>query len=75
MAIVEGTQKQINDLTISTKELALSVKNMTEEQKDQGERLKILESKPVRMWDSIVGAILTGVVGAILGAIVGSLIR
>lgn len=73
MAKIEETQKQIADLTISTKEIALSVKNMTEEQKEQGERLRILEQKPAKLWDTAIGALLTGVIGAILGAVVALL--
>ena len=70
MEDVEETQKSLSNLTISTKELALSVKNMTEVQKDQGLRIKALEMKPAKMWESITGTIITGIVGAILGAII-----
>lgn len=74
MAKIEETQKQIADLTISTKEIALSVKNMTEEQKEQGARLRVLEQKPSKLWDTAMGSLLTGVIGAILGAIVTLLV-
>lgn len=75
MADVEEMQKQIVDLTISTKELAMSVKNMTEEQKEQGDRIKALELKPIKLWETIVGTVVTGIVGAILGAIIAMIAR
>ena len=72
---LEETQKQINDLTISVKELAISVKNMTEEQKDQGSRLKTLEEKPAKMWDSVSSTVVTGILGAVVGAIAMAIIN
>lgn len=75
MADVEKMQKQIVDLTISTKELAMSVKNMTEEQKEQGDRIKALELKPIKLWETIVGTVVTSIVGAILGAIIAMIAR
>lgn len=74
MTDVEETQKQIADLTISTRELAMSVKNMTEVQKEQGSRIRALEAKPVKMWETIVGTIVTGIVGAILGAVIAMIV-
>ena len=44
---LEESQKQMYDLTISVKELAMSVKSMVTEQKEQSERIKKLEEKEV----------------------------
>ena len=73
MTKIEETQEQITDLAISTKEIALSVKNMTEEQKEQGARLRVLEQKPAKLWDTAIGSLLTGVIGIIIGAVVSML--
>ena len=75
MMKIEETQAQIADLTISVREIAVSVKNMTEEQKQQGDRLRLLEQKPARLWDTAMGAIITGIIGAVLGAVVTYLVR
>lgn len=65
---LEEAQKQIYDLTISVKELAMSVKSMVAEQKVQGDRIRQLEEKPGKRWDLIITSIITGVVGALVGA-------
>lgn len=73
IADLEESQKQIYNLTISVKELALSVKSMVEEQKEQGERIKKLEEKPGENWNTLTKTILTGVVGALVGAVMTAL--
>ena len=70
---LEQSQKQIYDLTISVKELAISVKSMVEEQKEQGERIKKLEEQPAERWNFLTKTILTGVVSAIVGAVMSAL--
>ena len=70
---LEESQKQIYDLTISVKELAMSVKSMVTEQKTQGDRIRQLEEKPGKRWDLIITTIITGVVGALVGAVMSAL--
>lgn len=72
-ADLEQSQKQIYDLTISVKELAMSVKSMVEEQKEQGERIQKLEEAPVEKWNLLQKTILTGVVSALVGAVMSAL--
>ena len=71
---LEDAQKQIYDLTISVKELAMSVKNMVEEQKQQSVRLQKLESKPAKKWESVSDTFITAVVGTIAGALMAGAI-
>jgi TolA-binding protein len=71
---LEDAQKQIYDLTISVKELAMSVKNMVEEQKEQSVRLKKLESKPAKKWETVGDTFLTAIVGTIAGALMAGVI-
>lgn len=66
---LEESQKQIYDLTISVKELAMSVKSMVEEQKAQGERIDRLEAEPGEKWKFICKTILAAVLGVIGGAL------
>lgn len=67
---LERQQKQIQDLTISVQELALSVKNMVEVQKAHSDKLAELESKPAQNWNTVTRTVLTTIVGAIAGAAV-----
>ncbi len=71
---LEESQKQIYNLTISVKELAMSVKNMVEEQKEQSGRLKQLESKPVKKWESVSDTIISTIVGTIAGALAAGIL-
>lgn len=70
---LEKEQKQIYTLTISVKELAMSVKSMVEEQKEQSERIKQLEEKPGKRWDLIITTILTSIISVAVGAVVSAL--
>lgn len=67
LSTLEETTRQINDLIISVKEMAISMKSMLEEQKDQGKRLEALESRDGEMWRKIIGYIATVVIGAVIG--------
>ena len=71
---LEQSQKQIYDLTISVKELALSVKSMVAEQKEQSERIRKLEEQPGEKWNTLQKTILTGVVSTIVGALISALV-
>lgn len=73
VADLEESQKQIYDLTISVKELAMSVKSMVEEQKEQSERIKKLEEAPVEKWNTVQKTMISGVVGALVGAVMAAL--
>lgn len=70
---LEESQKHIYDLTISVKELAISVKNMVEEQKEQGERIKKLEAQPGENWNTMKKTILTSIIGTVVGAVLSAL--
>jgi predicted transcriptional regulator len=63
---LEEQTKSIQELVISVKELAMNMKNMIEEQKTQGERLLVLETKPARRWDALVTALISAGIGAFI---------
>ena len=66
---LEETVRQIGDLTASVKELAVSMKNMTNIQEQQGDRLKVLEDKDGAMWSKVTGYIFTAILGIVIGFI------
>lgn len=59
----------ITDIAISTEKLAVEMKYMREEQNKTEQRLKALEEKPIKRYDSIVNYIITSVIGLVIGAI------
>lgn len=68
IADLESQQKQIQELTMSVRELAISVKNLTDEQKTQGERIKAIEIEPANKWKHMSRTIITALVGGLIGA-------
>lgn len=65
--LLEKQTEQITDIAMSTKELAISVKQMAEEQREQGNRLEKLEGRDGEMWRKVVGYVITAVVGILIG--------
>lgn len=57
----------IQELTVSVKTMATSIEHLTEEVRQQGDKLEALESEPGNKWrrliDGIIGAI-AGLIGA-----------
>ena len=66
---LEDTVRQIGDLTASVKELAVSMKNMTNIQEQQGKRLDVLENQDGEMWRKVTGYIFTAILGIVIGFI------
>lgn len=71
--IVERKAEENAELIIAVHELTTTVKMMQEEQKKQGERLKNLEEVPVKKWNSLTTALITGIVSVVIGVVVGAL--
>lgn len=73
MDAAEKKQEIIATLTASVNELAINMKYMVEEQKEQGKRLKKLENEPIesaKYWKRLViGSVITTVVGIVIGAV------
>ena len=65
--ILEEMTRQISDLTISVEKMAMGIEAMVEEQKQQGERLEILEKEPGKKWKDSTRALFNAFLGA-LGA-------
>lgn len=74
ITVLEETVRQINDLTVSVREMAVSMKNMLEEQKRQGDRLEELEKEPAETHKQIKMSVTTALVGAVVGAIAAAVL-
>ena len=66
IANLESAMNQLSELVASVKVLAVNVENIAEQIKSQGERLKEIEGKPAKRWETVIGCIITGVVGAVI---------
>ena len=67
LKLLEGQTKTITDLAVFVKELAMSIKQMAETQKEQGGKLEKLEERDGDMWRKVVGYIITAIVGIVVG--------
>ncbi len=74
LELVEESVRQISDLTISVKEMAVNMGNMLKELEKQGERLEKLEQEPAEAHRQIKMAMITAVISTVVGAVIGALI-
>lgn len=70
ISLLEETTRQMNDLTVSVKEMAVNMANMLEELKKQGERVDKLESEPAEAHKQIKMAVITALISAVVGSAV-----
>lgn len=63
---LESTSKQIGSLTVSIEKMACTMEQMLTEQRMQGERLEVLESRDGEKWRNISSYIITAIVGAVV---------
>ncbi len=70
---LESEIGEIKELTIAVKEIAMETKATREDVNDMNGRLKVVEEKPAKNWETIVksvlGALGSGLVGAGLALI------
>ena len=74
LELLEESVKSIQDLTVSVHMLAHDMKQMLEEQKEQGKRLDKLEQEPANAWKQVKTTIITAVVSTIAGGLATGLI-
>ena len=65
---IETDIKEIKELTIAVKEIAMETKAMREDVNDMNDRLKEVENKPAKNWETIVKTAISTIVGALIGA-------
>lgn len=71
---LEETTQAVQELATSTKMMAQTLENMTEELRVQGERLAALERQPGERWNSMTRTVLTTAASTIAGGLIGALI-
>lgn len=71
---LEENLKLIHDLTLSVHTLAHDMKQMLEEQKEQGDRLDKLEQEPGNNWKKMKSTFITAMISAAAGSLVTGLI-
>jgi hypothetical protein len=59
----------VNRQTIATEKLALEMKYMREDHANVEKRVKLLEEKPVKRYDSIITQILSNIISIAIGAL------
>lgn len=74
ISLLEDNVRQINELTVSVKEMAVNMSNMLKELEKQGDRLEALEKEPAETTKQIKLAIITAIVGTVVGAVVTAII-
>ena len=62
--IIEEKQAQISELVASVKVLAANVENIAKEINEQGVRLREIEGKPSKRWETLIGCVITSLVTA-----------
>lgn len=58
------------DLQSKIVEMSTNIKLILSNQQDHEDRIRALEQKPVRRWDTLVTGIITGVVGIVIGILI-----
>lgn len=71
---LEEQNKTIQELALSVKELAINMRSMMEEQKEQGGRLDALEREPAERWNSAKRSAFTTIVSVVAGALATGLL-
>jgi F0F1-type ATP synthase assembly protein I len=58
------------DLQSKIAEMSTNIKLILKNQEDHEGRIRTLEQKPVRRWDSLITGIITGIVGVVIGILI-----
>lgn len=69
ISLLEKGQTQINELVSSVKVLAVNMDNMAKEQGNMSARLKEIEGKPAKKWDTFIACVITAVVSSVVSYI------
>ena len=75
LTAVEESVREIGRLTVSVEKMAVSMENMSKEQAKMGDRLTEIENKPVKRYEAIITAVLTGIVGILIGLVSAGIIK
>ncbi len=67
LKVQEEQTKTISELSLSVRELAVTMKSMLREQISQGERITRLERAPMTRYETIIYAVISAIAGALIG--------
>lgn len=70
---LEKAMEQVQNITSAIERLATNMEHMAVEQKDQGDRLKTLESRDGDMWRKIVSYTITAIISIVIGFVASRL--
>lgn len=74
----EEQQTVLNKLVNSVDVLAVNMKHMADEQKEQGKKLEKLEHEPAEEYKHykrlVIGCVITTVIGAVVGAVLATIL-
>ena len=74
LELLEGTVREIGDLTLSVHTLAKCMESMDKEQEQQGKRLQALESRDGEKWRKLMGYIATALTSGAVTLLLSRLI-
>lgn len=72
---LEEAVKDIAKITTSVEKLAISMESMVKEQERQGERLRVIEEKPAKRWDTVISGVISGVIGILIGLVSAGILK
>ena len=74
LARMEKIQEEIQSLTISVNDLAQSIRHICNDVSQNNNRLSVIEEKPSKRWETLIGAIIASVVTGLMGVVIGKLL-
>lgn len=69
---LEDGQKERHRMLVSIEKMAVNMEIMQKEQKDQGERLEVLENRDGEKWRKAEWVVIAAVLGAVIGYVIKS---
>lgn len=75
LSALEDAVREMTRLTVSVEKIAVSLENMTAEQKKMSDRLTAIEEKPAKRWDTVISGIISGVIGILIGLVSAGIIK
>ena len=67
---LEKITESVNQIAISTNQIATEVKALREDTAKTDARIKDLESKPIKRYETVITAILTAICGGVIGYLI-----
>ncbi len=67
LIIIENSNRQIQELTISVQKLTDNIEHMRQLQEDEGKRLSAIEGRDGEMWRRILSYTVTAIISIMLG--------